>query len=104
MNKFLINEKMPVLVELTPAPGACDVGIIEDIEEKSAEALNCAMNTIHYMATYIVATMNSVSESSRPSKVEATFGLKLTSEGNALITKTGLEANINVNLIWEFKK
>ncbi len=48
--------------------------------------------------------MNSVSESTRPSKVEAAFGLKLTSEGNALITKAGLEANISVTLIWELKK
>lgn len=104
MNKFVINEEMPVLVELTPAPGACDVGILEDIEEKSTEALNSAMNTIHHMATYIVDTMNSVSESTRPSKVEAAFGLKLTNEGNALITKASLEANINVTLTWELKK
>ena len=58
------------------------------------------MNTIHQMATSIVATMNSVSESTRPSKVEAEFGLKLTAEGNALITKGSLEANINMTLTW----
>jgi hypothetical protein len=105
MNRFVIDEKMPVLVELAPAPGARNVSILsEDIEQKSAEALNSAMNTIHQMATYIVATMNSVSENTRPSKVEAAFGLKLTSEGNALITKAGLEANINVTLTWELKK
>ncbi len=55
MNKFVIDEEMPVLVELTPAPGAYDTGIIDDIEQKSAEALNSAMNTIHQMATYIVS-------------------------------------------------
>ncbi len=104
MNRFMIDEKMPVLIELTLAPRVRDVGIIDEIEKKSAEALNSAMNTIHQMATYIVATMNSVSESTRPSKVESTFGLKLTSEGNALITKAGLEANINVTLTWELKK
>lgn len=104
MNKFAIDEDMPVLVELTPAPGAYDVGIIEDLEEKSAKALNSAMNTIHQMATYIVATMDSVSESTRPSKVESKFGLKLTNEGNALITKASLEANIEVTLTWEIKK
>jgi hypothetical protein len=47
------------------------------------------MKTIHQMATYIVSTMNSVSESVRPSQVEASFGL---------------ETNINVTLTWEFKK
>jgi hypothetical protein len=35
---------------------------------------------------------------------EASFGLKLTSEGNALITKGGLETDINVTLTWELKK
>jgi prophage DNA circulation protein len=104
MNKFEINEDMPVLVDLVPSPGARKVAVTsKDIEEKSIEALNSAMNTIHQMATYIVATMNSVSENTRPSKVEAAFGLKLTSEGNALITKAGLEANINVTLTWELK-
>jgi hypothetical protein len=56
------------------------------------------------MATYIVATMDSISESTRPSKVEASFGLKLTAQGNALITKGNLEANINVTLTWGLKK
>lgn len=104
MNKLVIDEEMPVLVEFTPAPGACDVGIIDDLEEKSAQALNSAMNTIHQMARYIVATMDSISEGTRPSKVESKFGLKLTNEGNALITKAGLEANIEVTLTWELKK
>ena len=103
MSKLIIDEEMPVLVEFTPAPGACDVGIIDDLEEKSAQALNSAMNTIRQMATYLVATMHSVSESTRPSNVEAKFGLKLTSEGNALITKAGVEANIEVTLTWELQ-
>ncbi len=105
MTTVVINEDMPVLVEFAPAPGTRGVSITtKDIEQKSAEALNSAMNTIHQMATYIVATMYSVSESTRPSKVEAAFGLKLTTEGNVLITKGGLEANINVTLTWELKK
>lgn len=105
MNTVIISEDMPVLVDLVPAPGAHKVAITsKDIEKKSVEALNSAMNTIHQMATYVVATMNSVSESARPSKVEAAFGLKLTTEGNALITKGGLEANINVTLTWELNK
>ncbi len=105
MTTVVINEDMPILVEFAPALGTRDVSITpKDIEQKSAEALNSAMNTIHQMTTSIVATINSVSENTRPSKVEATFGLKLTAEGNALITKGGLEANINVTLTWELKK
>jgi len=103
MNKFVIDEEMPVLVELSLAPGASECATLGDIEEKSAKALNSAMNTISQMAKYIIATMDSVSESTRPSKVESKFGLKLTTEGNAVITKAGLEANIEVTLTWELK-
>jgi|ERR1035437_3459808 hypothetical protein len=105
MNKFVIDEDMPILVELALVSGTRGVSSTsQDLEQKSTEALNSAMNTIHQMATHIVATMDSVSESSRPSKVETTFGLKLTSEGNALIVKGSLESNINVTLTWELKK
>jgi hypothetical protein len=106
METILIEKNVPVLVELTAvSSGTRGVSITpKDIEQKSAEALTSAMNTIHQMATNIVDTMNSVSESTRPTKVEAAFGLKLTTEGNALITKGGLEANINVTLTWELKK
>lgn len=105
MGSIVIIKETPVLVDLSPTPGAHKVAFTsKDIEQKSVEALNSAMNTIHQMATYVVDTMNSVSESNRPSKVEAAFGLKLTTEGNALITKVGMEANINVTLTWELKK
>lgn len=105
MTTVIINENMPVLVEFSPASGTRGVSISpKDIEQKSAEALNSAMNTIHQMATYIVATMDSISENTRPSKIEAAFSLKLTAEGNALITKGSMEANINVTLTWELKK
>lgn len=107
MESIVIKKDTPVLVELTSVSTAGTRGISitpKDIEQKSMEALNSAMNTIHQMATYIVDTMNSVSESARPSQVEASFGLKLTSEGNAIIAKGGLETNINVTLTWTLNK
>jgi hypothetical protein len=104
METVVIDEDMPVLVELTSVSGTRAVSTIpQDIEQKSAKALNSAMNTIHQMAKYVAATMDSISESTRPSNVEAKFGLKLTNEGNALITKAGVEANIKVTLTWELK-
>lgn len=105
METIVINEDMPVLVELASISSTRAVSTIpKDIEQKSAQALNSAMNTIRQMAKYIAVTMDSVSESARPSNVEAKFGLKLTNEGNALITKAGVEANIEVTLTWELKK
>jgi hypothetical protein len=107
METIVIEKDVPVLVELTSVSAGTTRGVSitpKDIEQKSAEALNSAMKTIHQMATYIVSTMNSVSESARPSQVEASFGLKLTSEGNAIIAKGGLETNINITMTWELKK
>jgi hypothetical protein len=61
MTTVVINENIPILVEFAPALGIRDVSITsKDIEQKSTEALNSAMNTIHQMTTSIVATINTV--------------------------------------------
>jgi dihydroorotate dehydrogenase len=71
MTTVIISEDMPVLVKFAPALGTRGISITpKDIEQKSAEALNSAMNTIPQMATYIVETMAYVSENTRPSKVK----------------------------------
>lgn len=104
MEIIVINEDMPVLVELVLVSGTRTASTIpKDLEQKSSMALNSAMNTIHQMAKYIASTIDSVPESACPSKVESKFGLKLTNEGNALIAKAGVEANIEVTLTWELK-
>jgi hypothetical protein len=100
---FTIDEDAPVLVEFTPRPGLQQVSFsAEDLIEKSAAALDSAMNTIYQMAQRVNATIGVLPD--RPDQVEVAFGLKLDAEGGAVVAKAGIEAAINVKLVWESKK
>jgi len=104
MSEFEIDENAPVLVELAPSPGVQKAArSYKDMAEMSPKALDSAMNTIHHMARRIVATMEALSDDKKPTQVEAAFGLKLSTEGGAIIAKAGLESTINVKLTWENK-
>ena len=102
MPDFTIDENAPILVEFALKPGALDVGFgqdtIEDLTEKSAKALDSAMNTIHKMARRVTETVEALAK--RPSQVEVAFGVKFDAEAGAFITKAGVEASINIKLIW----
>jgi len=105
MSEFEIDKEAPVLVELielAPSPGVRKAAkSSKDLTEMSPKALDSAMNTIHHMARRIVATMEALSDDKKPTQVEAAFGLKLTTEGGAIIAKAGIESTINVKLTWE---
>ena len=92
-----------ILVEFERQPGAFDVALSspEDVARKSAEALDSAMDTIHNMARRVIATVDALPH--RPTQAAVTFGIKLTAEAGALITKAGVEATINVTLTMEGK-
>lgn len=103
MPTFTIDEKLPILVELTSRSGVQKVALSPtDIVEKSAKALESAMNTIHGMAQRITNTVDALVK--KPSQVEVEFGIKLDGEVGALISKAGVEASLNVKLIWERKE
>jgi hypothetical protein len=100
MQPFMVDESAPILVEFTPKPGMENVSLSpQDLVEKSARALDSAMNAIHNMAGRVNATVESLVE--RPTHLEVEFGLKLEGESGALIAKAGVEASIKVKLIWD---
>jgi hypothetical protein len=100
MAAFRIDEQAPVLVELTAREGTKKAGItLDDMADRSAVALDNAMNTIHHMARRVVDTVDSLML--QPSEIELSFGLKLTTEGMALITGGGEGNTINVKLKWQ---
>ncbi len=100
MPEFVINKNAPVQVELTPGPGVQQVSLTPgDMVEKSKEALDSAMNTVHHMARRVVGTIEALADP--PSVLEVSFGLKLNAETGAIIAKAGMEATINVTLKWE---
>lgn len=103
MSTFIIDEKTPILVEFTPGPGLHPTSLSPaDIVEKSAKALDSAMNTIHYMALQVSDTIDALAK--RPSQVEVAFGIKLNAESGALIAKAGVEGTLNVKLTWKRKE
>jgi hypothetical protein len=93
-----------ILVDFAPAPGVRGVAITRaDVAEKSAEALQKAMEAIRGMARKTVRTIQSIPMAECPDKVELEFGLKLDAEAGSLLAKTGTEAAITVTLTWEHK-
>lgn len=103
MPDFTINENAPILVEFAET----ESGYVEEVAlspddmlTKSAEVLEKAMNTIHHMARRVSSAVDALEK--KPSQVEAAFGLKLNAEGNALVAKAGVEANLNIKLVWDF--
>jgi hypothetical protein len=100
MTTFIIDEDAPVLVEFTLRPGLREVSLSpDDIAEKSAKALDSAMNAIHHMARRVSAMIDTLSD--RPAEVEVEFSLALDAEAGAMISKAGVEAGFNVKLTWK---
>ena len=93
-----------ILVELTPTAGVRSVSISPtDMLEKSKEAMDHAMKSIHGMAKKTVRTIKEIPISERPTTISVEFGLKLNAEGNAVVAKAGMEATLNVTMTWEHK-
>jgi len=69
------------------------------MEIESAEAMDNAMKAIKTMAQRISSTMNGLEIESQPYRVEVQFGLKLDTEGGAIVSKNEDEATLKVKLI-----
>jgi hypothetical protein len=103
----LVNDeplKLPddttILVEFPPEPGMRQVSITQfDLPQKSAEAVNKAMESIRQMAQRTILTIDALTN--KPSLVELEFGIKLSTQAGALIAKTSGEGNIKVKLVWQ---
>lgn len=99
-----IPDSNPVLVELRPNSGRGEREVarsLSDLTDLSTEALNKAMAATYGMAVRVVNTIKQINVADRPSTVEVEFGLKLTTEANALLVNAGTEAQIVVTLTWK---
>jgi len=96
-----IDENFEVIVEFPPAPGRRQVARKpEEAAQESAKALDNSMSTIQHMARRFTSTMNSLG-SLRPGEMELEFGIKFDTEVGAIISKAGIEASLNVKLVWK---
>jgi hypothetical protein len=102
MTEFTIDEGAPIRVQLAPVAGARQVALSPaDLLQKSGQALDSAMDTIHHMARRTKAALDALPE--QPSEVEISFGLTLNAAGDAVIAKIGGETTMEVTLTWEQK-
>lgn len=100
MSQYTHRENSPILVDFQLSPGAYEVSLSpQDIAQKSAEALDKAMDAIHHMAHHVAATIDGLPR--RPKQVEVEFGIVLKAEVGALISKAGMDATINVKFTLE---
>ena len=89
-----------ILVEFPRSPGVQKVSLTsERTVERSAVALARAMDTVRNMAIRFRATVEDIPYS--PSEVSLEFGIKLDAEAGALVARTGVEATLNVKLVWK---
>jgi hypothetical protein len=77
--------------------------IPKELAEKSARALDSAMNTVQGMAHRVTETVRDIKLSERPDEVSVEFGLKLDAEAGAYIAKASGEAGFKVMLTWEWE-
>ncbi|MDJ0707263.1 MAG: CU044_2847 family protein [Leptolyngbyaceae cyanobacterium MO_188.B28] len=100
MPRFRLDEDAPILVEFTPQSQTDSTATLmrTDLEERSADAIHHAMNTLRNMAQQVVETLNTLDN--QPDQVEVEFGLKLNWEGQAAIAHSSDRANFKVKMIW----
>lgn len=102
--EIFIDDDTPVLVELKPAKmrGEQDASInVQELFEKSTQALNNAMAAIYSMSRRVVGTVREIPIAERPDEVEVEFGLLLKTDANAFVVNAGMEAQITVTLKWK---
>ena len=97
MTNATTEQDEPILFEFSIQPGEEEVSL-RDLPQQSAEALNQAMGTIKTMAKRTLETIDTLAN--KPSEVEVEFGIKVSAEAGAIISKVGGEGNITVKLKW----
>ncbi len=99
------EDEMPIMVDLSHADSPVKVVLVspKSVEEKSREALKDAMRIIHQVSRRVVDTVEELDAEHRPSQVQVNFGLKLTAEGRAVMTRVKNEKDTNMKIILTWK-
>ena len=95
-------QDITILVEFPDRPGVRAVSLkdsAEELAEKSAQALDKAMDTVRGMAVRSVKAVKDLTDP--PDNIEVEFGIKLDAEAGAMVAKAGTEASFNVTLTWQ---
>jgi hypothetical protein len=102
---FTPDEETTIIVEFPEKRGFRESSLSpEELAKKSMEAIKTAMQSIYRMSRQTVAMLKTIPSTERPSQAEVEFGIKFDAEAGAVLAKAGVEANINIKLVWEKEK
>lgn len=94
------REAPTVLVEFPRRPGVEQVSVTPiDLVAKSQAALEKTMEAIRSVAQRVTAGLDGLEI--KPSAIEVEFGLKFDAEAGVFVSKAGVEASVNVKLVWK---
>lgn len=102
------GEEREILIEVEEGArggvGYEDYGQMRDeLGTLPGKSFEKAMDLIRTCAEQVADTVEKVSAAARPSEVEVELGIKFNGEVGALISKTGVEAHLQVTLKWSGK-
>ena len=80
--------------------GATSRGLTEQIQARSTQAIDAAMNTIREMALQTDLMRKGIPGGSQPRMVKVKFGINLDFEVGALLAKSSAGATMEVELEW----
>ena len=97
---FRLSSGGQVLVEVNDDHGVVRAGTGPgDVLMKTTASLARVFDDVRDAADDALSTMRRMSTS--PSQIQLAFGVSLTAEANAVITKAGAEANLTITVVWE---
>ncbi|MBN1121790.1 MAG: hypothetical protein JXJ17_11980 [Anaerolineae bacterium] len=104
MSDRLTNDDMQIVVAFTSSGGFQDVSVVsdtlEDLQEKSAQAIEKAMDTIQMMGKRLANKLKSMGPD-KPDEVEVEFGIQFDVEAGAVVSKVGGQSSIKVTMTWK---
>lgn len=89
-----------IIVEFPKRAGVAEVSLTTgDLIAKSQAALTKTTEAIKEIALRVTAGLEDLVV--RPQEIEVTFGLKFDAEAGVVVSKAGVEASVEVKLVWK---
>jgi signal transduction histidine kinase len=97
--RFQVDETDSVVVEVDDGDATSQVSgrdVIEDAAEDFTEKLGSVRKAVE-------ATLRELGGTLKPETIKVSFGVKLSAEAGAVIAKTSVEGNLQVEMEWKCK-
>jgi hypothetical protein len=88
-------------IEVDSAPEEAQSGMAEGVLDRAEGAFESAKATVTTVATHMVGAIRALDRVTTPDEFNLEFAIKFTAEGNAILAKAGLEANLKVTLRYD---